>query len=160
MNRSLQLMGLMCFLMLHSLFVASAQEVRDSEFPPGIEAEAREVGKSLRCVVCQNQSIEDSAAPLAADMRQLVRERLAAGDTPDEVRAFMTDRYGNFVLMKPPLQPDTFLLWAAPFAFVLIAIVCWLLYLRPAARALETPDPLSDDENRRLSALLPPHGEE
>ena len=160
MNRLLQFITVVCFLLLQAVFLADAQQPQDSAFPPEIEAEAREVGKSLRCVVCQNQSIEDSAAPLAADMRQLVRERLAAGDTPGEVRAFMTDRYGNFVLMKPPFQPDTFLLWAAPLVFVLIAALCWWFYLRPAARVLDPPAPLSDEENRRLDAVLSTQGEE
>ncbi len=156
MNR---LLFLFCFLAFQAVSFANAQEKTDSEFSPAIEAEARTVGKSLRCVVCQNQSIEDSGAPLAADMRQLVRERLAAGDTPDEVRAFMTDRYGNFVLMKPPFQPDTFLLWGAPFAFVLIAGLCWLVYLRPAARTMDAPAPLSDEETARLNARLQERGE-
>lgn len=160
MSRLLQLVGAICFLVLQGVFLADAQEPRESAFPPEVEAEARDVGKSLRCVVCQNQSIEDSAAPLAADMRQLVRERLAAGDTPDEVRTFMTDRYGNFVLMKPPFQTDTIVLWAAPFAFVLIAALCWWLYLRPAANTLDPPAPLSDEEDRRLKSILSAIGEE
>jgi cytochrome c-type biogenesis protein CcmH len=156
MNR---LLCLFFFLAFQAASLAHAQDSTDTTFSPEIEAEARTVGKSLRCVVCQNQSIEDSGAPLAADMRQLVRERLTAGDTPDEVRAFMTDRYGNFVLMKPPFQPDTFLLWGAPFAFVLIAGLCWMIYLRPAARALDEPAPLSDEETARLNARIQERGE-
>jgi cytochrome c-type biogenesis protein CcmH len=156
MNR---LLCLFFFLAFQAASLAHAQDSTDTTFSPEIEAEARTVGKSLRCVVCQNQSIEDSGAPLAADMRQLVRERLTAGDTPDEVRAFMTDRYGNFVLMKPPFQPDTFLLWGAPFAFVLIAGLCWMIYLRPAARALDEPAPLSDEETERLNARIQERGE-
>ncbi|MEZ6002256.1 cytochrome c-type biogenesis protein CcmH [Hyphomonas sp.] len=154
-----RLFFLFCLIAIQTLSPANAQEKTESDFPPAIEAEARTVGKSLRCVVCQNQSIEDSSAPLAADMRQLVRERLAAGDTPEEVRAFMTDRYGNFVLMKPPFQPDTFILWGAPFAFVLIAALCWRLYLRPGERILDTPDPLSDEEAARLRARLQEPGD-
>lgn len=154
-----RLLCLFFFFTFQAASLAHAQDNTDTAFSPAIEAEARTVGKSLRCVVCQNQSIEDSGAPLAADMRQLVRERLAAGDTPDEVRAFMTDRYGNFVLMKPPFQPDTFLLWGAPFAFILIAALCWLVYLRPAARALDEPAPLSDEETARLNARIQERGE-
>ena len=119
-----------------------------------IEAQAYEVGKSLRCVVCQNQSIEDSAAPLAADMRSVVRERLAAGDTPDQVRAYMTDRYGDFVLMKPPFKADTWLLWLAPLLFMILAGAGWLIYLRPRKNAVLEPEALSADEEARIAALF------
>ncbi len=121
---------------------------------PQVEAAAREVGKSLRCVVCQNQSIEESNAPLAADMRNLVRERLAAGQTRDQVIAYMTDRYGNFVLMQPPFQTDTLLLWLAPVALLLGGAWGWFAYLGPAARRNLEPAPLSDDETTELSRTL------
>ena len=142
--------------------IASAQEVVDDPFSPEIEAEARDVGKSLRCVVCQNQSIEDSGAPLAADMRQLVRERLSQGDSPDQVRAYMTSRYGNFVLMKPPLQADTLLLWFGPLIFILLGAFGWFVYLRPRRGDLAPVEALSQDELERLSVLAPapaPRGE-
>ena len=135
--------------------IASAQEALDDPFSPEIEAEAREVGKSLRCVVCQNQSIEDSGAPLAADMRQLVRERLSQGDSPDQVRAYMTSRYGNFVLMKPPLQADTLLLWFGPLIFILLGTFGWFVYLRPRRGDLAPVEALSQDELERLSVLAP-----
>lgn len=137
---------------------ALGQQSDKATFSPETEAKAREVGKSLRCVVCQNQSIEDSGAPLAADMRQLVRERIAAGDSPDQVRAFMTERYGNFVLMKPPLQPDTYLLWIGPFVFLILGAICWRFYLRRRAEDLEPPAPLTDEERSRLSAVLSEQG--
>lgn len=131
---------------------ASAQPA--STFTPAIEASAHELGKSLRCVVCQNQSIEESAAPLAADMRRLVRERLAAGETPDQVMAYMTDRYGNFVRLQPPLQLDTLLLWFGPLILFAAAAWGWLAYLRPAARRDLAPQPLSDAEAAELTARL------
>ncbi len=115
-------------LMLLTAFMTASQAQTPS--PEEIEAIAQEVGQSLRCVVCQNQSIEDSGAPLAADMRRIVRERLAAGDTPDEVRQFMTDRYGNFVLMKPPLQLNTILLWFGPILVLAGALAAAFIYLR------------------------------
>ncbi|MEQ1781415.1 MAG: cytochrome c-type biogenesis protein [Hyphomonadaceae bacterium] len=123
-------------------------------FDPQVEAAARDVGKSLRCVVCQNQSIEESNAPLAADMRNLVRERLAAGQTRDQVIAYMTDRYGNFVLMQPPFQTDTLLLWLAPVALLLGGAWGWFAYLGPAAGRNLEPTPLSDDEATELSKTL------
>lgn len=125
-----------------------------SAFTPAVEATAHELGKSLRCVVCQNQSIEESAAPLAADMRRLVRERLTAGETPDQVLAYMTDRYGNFVLLQPPLQLDTLLLWFGPLLLFAAAAWGWLTYLRPAARRDLAPAPLSDTEAAELATRL------
>ena len=88
---------------------------------PRLEARAEAISKTLRCVVCQNENIDDSGAPLASDMRRLVRERVSAGDTDDQVRAYLVARYGNFVLLKPPLQPDTWLLWFGPAAVLLLA---------------------------------------
>ena len=123
-------------------------------FTPEVEQSAHALGKSLRCVVCQNQSIEESAAPLAADMRRLVRERLAAGETPDQVMAYMTDRYGNFVRLQPPLQLDTLLLWFGPLLLFAAAVWGWLAYLRPAARRNLAPQPLSDAETAELAARL------
>ena len=85
-----------------------------------IDIRSKEIGKSLRCVVCQNQSIEDSDAPLAADMRQLVKKRISEGDTNDEVINYMRRQYGDFVLLKPPFQGNTLALWLLPF--ILIAV--------------------------------------
>jgi len=145
-------MALMLFLAsAPSMVAAYAQE---PEFDPKVEAAAREVGKSLRCVVCQNQSIEDSGAPLAADMRRLVRERLAAGESPDEVRAYMTDRYGNFVLMKPPVQLDTLLLWLGPLLFACLALAGWLVYVRPRTQIAAAAEPLTEEEQRALARRL------
>lgn len=123
-------------------------------FTPEVESQAREVGKSLRCVVCQNQSIEESNAPLAADMRRLVRERISAGESKDAVMAYMTDRYGNFVRMQPPLQLDTILLWFGPLLLLIGAGFGWFAYLRPAGRRDLAPAPLSDAETAELARRL------
>jgi cytochrome c-type biogenesis protein CcmH len=123
-------------------------------FDPQVEATARDVGKSLRCVVCQNQSIEESNAPLAADMRNLVRERLAAGETRDQVIAYMTDRYGNFVLLQPPFQADTLLLWFAPLLLLIGGLWGWFAYLAPAGKRDLAPQPLTEDETRELARNL------
>ena len=93
------------------------------------EARAREVGATLRCVVCQNQSIEESDAILAQDMRRIVRDRIAAGDSQAEVTAYMRERYGDYVLLKPPVQTNTYVLWFLPAAIVL-AMAGWLLVRR------------------------------
>lgn len=115
------------------------------------EQTAREVGRALRCVVCQNQSIEDSDAPLAADMRALVRRRLAAGDDPEAVIAFMQERYGDYVLLKPPVQGNTYILWFAPFALLGAALI--YVVRRPRGERPAMPAPLSEDEARALEHL-------
>lgn len=97
---------------------------------PVLEQRARAISKGLRCVVCQNQSIDDSDAPLARDMRLLVRERLLQGDTDSGVRDYIVSRYGHFVLMQPPLQKNTLILWFAPALFLLLAFGGFALYLR------------------------------
>lgn len=122
-----------------------------------LEQRAREISAELRCLVCQNQSIDDSDAPLAHDLRVLVRERLTAGDTDQEVRDFVVARYGEFVLLKPPFSAETLLLWLMP----LLALAGAALILRNAfgnGRRTETVSTsagkLSPDEQAALDALL------
>ncbi len=132
--------------------VLAEQELAD----PALEARAREISKVVRCVVCQNQTIDDSDAPLAADLRGRVRERLLAGDTDEEVLAYLVDRYGTFVLLKPPVEADTLFLWFGPLAIILLGGLGVGLYWRsrsPTAAAL-APEPLDADERRRLAKLL------
>lgn len=120
---------------------------------PALEARARALSAELRCMVCQNQSIDDSNAELAKDLRLLVRERLKAGDTDQQVLDYLVSRYGEFVLLKPRLSQHTILLWGMP-AFLLVvggAIVLIQLRKRPS-RA--TVDALSEEEQRKLDALL------
>ena len=121
---------------------------------PEIETRARDLGRMLRCVVCQNQSIEESDAELAADMRALVREQLASGSTESEVTALMRDRYGDYVLLKPPVQGNTLVLWFAPVVAVLIGLF-WFVSLR-RMHQLTPMDDLSDAERKRLEALRGP----
>jgi len=120
---------------------------------PALEARAVALQQSLRCVVCQNESIAESGAVLAADLRQVVRERVAAGDSDEEVRAFMVARYGDFVLLKPPFEPATWLLWLGPLAVALLGGLVVAAYLRQR-RAVPEADALSADEQARLEALL------
>ena len=106
---------------------AAAVEPDEMLADPALEARARAISRELRCVVCQSQSIDDSNAPLAKDMRIIVRERLVAGDSDKEVFAFLVERYGDYVLLRPPVQNNTLLLWATP-AFLLLAAAggAWL----------------------------------
>ena len=89
---------------------------------PKQEMRARDISKNIRCLVCQNQSIDDSSAPLAKDLRALIRIKVQENDTDEEIYKFLTDRYGDFILLKPPFKISTFLLWSLPFVFVIIGI--------------------------------------
>ena len=89
---------------------------------PKQEMRARNISKNIRCLVCQNQSIDDSSAPLAKDLRALIRIKVQENDTDEEIYKFLTDRYGDFILLKPPFKMSTFLLWSLPFVFVVIGI--------------------------------------
>ena len=89
---------------------------------PNQEMRARNITKNIRCLVCQNQSIDDSSAPLAKDLRVLIRIKVQENDTDEEIYKFLTDRYGDFILLKPPFKISTFLLWSLPFVFVIIGI--------------------------------------
>ncbi len=131
-----------------------AHAVRPDEMlsDPGLEARAREVGRELRCLVCRNQSIDDSDADLAHDLRVLVRERIAAGDSDDQVIAYIRSRYGDFVLLRPPFDIATLLLWGGPALILLLGGVALArFYRRPEAPPTA---PLSREERRRLAALL------
>jgi cytochrome c-type biogenesis protein CcmH len=122
---------------------------------PAQEARARDLSQHLRCVVCQNQSIDDSNAPLARDLRILLRERLKAGDTDRAAIDFIVARYGNFVLLKPPLQLDTLLLWFGPGLVLLLALVgYWMLIRRRAETVPAAPETLSEAEREELQAIL------
>lgn len=117
-----------------------------------IELRAREVGRSIRCVVCQNQSIDESDASLAQDMRKLVRARIRAGDSNDEVIDFMQNRYGDFVLLKPPVQTNTYLLWFAP-AILLGFFLLWYVVRARRKPAKVDAQALSADEMKRFKTL-------
>jgi len=123
---------------------------------PVMEAQARALMKEIRCLVCQNQSIEDSNADLARDLRAIVRERVALGDTPENVRAYLVDRYGDWVLLKPPLKASTYFLWASP----LLAVLAFALLLFRRRQKNEARQagvvPLSADEKAELEKLLEP----
>jgi len=147
------------FLIACSLFLlwtaTPARAVRPDEMlaDPALEMRARRVGEELRCLVCRNQSIEDSDADLAHDLRVLVRDRINAGDTDRQTIDYIHARYGDFVLLRPPFQADTLLLWGGPLLVLLIGgFTAWRFCRRRAE--LPAPAPLSADERRRLDTLL------
>ena len=121
---------------------------------PAREARARALSQELRCMVCQNQSIDDSEAPLARDLRLLVRERLKAGDSDAQVVDFMVARYGEFVLLKPRMSWHTAILWGAPLAILIAGLLAiGFSVLRRSARTLPEVAALSDAERGKLSAI-------
>ncbi len=123
---------------------------------PVLETRARGIARQIRCVVCQNQSIDDSEAELARDMRRVVRERVAAGASEAEVLDFLVARYGDFVLLDPPWKPKTYLLWVGPWMVLGVAGMVALLWLRhrAAVRGPGEIPPLSPAERARLDALI------
>jgi len=133
-----------------------AVEAKEMLANPALEARARNLSKELRCMVCQNQSIDDSEAPLAHDLRVLVRERLTAGDTDSQVLNFLVARYGEFVLLRPPLAWHTAALWGLPPAALLIGIAAMIIVARRRRRHVSAAAVanLTADEERRLSDLL------
>ncbi len=121
---------------------------------PKLEARARELSRELRCMVCQNQSIDESEAPLARDLRLLVRERLTKGDTDPQVLDFLVARYGEFVLLKPPLEGSTIILWALPPVALLAGAIGLFFAVRRRRTGQLEPATLSTEERRRLSTLV------
>jgi len=143
------------FLLLLNSLPLHAVEPNEMLSDPALEARARAISKELRCMVCQNESIDDSAAPLAHDLRVLVRERLRAGDSDAQILNFLVARYGEFVLLRPPLSWHTAILWGLPPAALLvgIAMIAVVVRRRRRAAAEETAN-LTPAEESRLSALL------
>jgi len=130
--------------------LAVAQQPLNAD--PALEARVKALSAELRCLVCQNQTVADSDAPVARDMRDQVRTQLAAGKSEAEVKQYMTDRFGDFVLYKPPLKATTVVLWLGPFAALLAA--AWLLTRRLRRAAPVTATPLSEADRERARALL------
>lgn len=148
-------MTFVALLALALSFAAPAHAVQPDEIlkDPVLEARARSLSAGLRCLVCQNQSIDDSDAPLARDLRLIVRERLVAGDTDAGVKAYVTTRYGEFVLLSPPFNAGTVLLWFGPFAVLALGGLLVWRQRRAASASIATAS-LSSEEQARLDHLL------
>jgi cytochrome c-type biogenesis protein CcmH len=149
-----------CLLLMSVFLAAPAHAVRPDEMlaDPALETRARDIGRELRCLVCRNQSIDDSDADLARDLRVLVRERLQEGDTDDQVIAYVRARYGDFVLLRPPFTAGTVLLWVGPLLILLLGAFGVMRFYRGRARAgpatATHTAALSPEERRRLKAVL------
>ena len=140
-----------CLLVGNALALQPNEVLKD----PALEARARALSKDIRCLVCQNQSIDDSNADLARDLRVLVRERLQKGDSDSEILDFLVKRYGDFVLLKPPVKVSTYLLWYGPIGIFILGVIGLIVFFRnrrvvPA----RTTAGLSADEEKRIAALL------
>ena len=125
---------------------------------PKLEARARRISQQLRCLVCQNENIDESNADLARDIRILLRERLKAGDTDEEAIQYLVDRYGEYVLLKPRFAPHTLILWVGPFLVLGLGLLSAAIYMRrrvkQAPEATRAEAPLSEEERKRLQELL------
>ena len=119
---------------------------------PLLEMRARMLSKNIRCLVCQNQSIDDSNASLAKDLRRIVREQLVNGASDNEIFDFLVKRYGDFVLLKPPIKPTTYILWYGPLFLFIIGIFASILFLSRRKKMLPEP-PLTNEEMEKLSKL-------
>ncbi|WP_158806881.1 cytochrome c-type biogenesis protein [Beijerinckia sp. L45] len=144
------------FVTLLALMPLPALAVQPDEImtDPVLEARARDLSSQLRCMVCQNQSIDDSDAQLARDIRVLVRERLAAGDSNAKIRDFLVQRYGAFILLKPPFEMGTLLLWGTPFLALILGGSAIVYATRKNRRHTDAAVPLNDHERHRLETLL------
>jgi cytochrome c-type biogenesis protein CcmH len=147
-------MRFLCALMLLVGFAAHAVEPSERLANPALEARARTISGELRCLVCQNESIDESGADLAHDIRLFVRERLTAGDTDTQTIQAVVNRYGAFVLLKPPVEPATYVLWYGPPGLVVAGLVGTFLWLRRRQAASADTVPLSAEETSRLDGLM------
>ncbi len=142
------------FLLLATSSSALAVEPSERLADPALEARARAISRDVRCMVCQNQSIDDSDADLARDLRLIVRQRLVAGDSDAEVRGYLVARYGDFVLLSPPVKPTTWILWFGPLVVLIAAAAGLFFHLRHRRSAMAAPSPLTAAEQQRLRQLL------
>lgn len=164
-------MRFMAYILASVLLLSTAWAVEPDEIlkDPVLEERARVISKDLRCLVCQNQSIDDSDADLAKDLRVIVRERLTAGDDNDQVIDFVVSRYGNYVLLDPPMNMQTLLLWVSPVIFLLLGLIAVFFWFRgrsdQLSKVVETnssaiSDKLTDEEEKRLKELLGDEGKQ
>ncbi len=153
MSAARRMAALIALLAALSAGVAGAVQPDEILDDPALEERARALSRELRCLVCRNQSIDDSDADLARDLRLLVRERLVAGDSDEEAMAFIVERYGEYVLLRPTFTGANLLLWTAGPAMLMLGFGGALIYLRRRA-AGRGPAPLSEEERRELERML------
>ena len=150
-NKLEQFFACVCLTLLVN--IAHADEAVPLASDPALEQRLVSISEEMRCLVCQNESLSGSRSELAQDLRREIRNLIKQGKTDAEIRAFMVDRYGDFILYRPPVKPTTWLLWIGPFVLMFAGIVALLMYLRRRNTQVATTS-LSDDENKRIDALL------
>ncbi|ABV95142.1 cytochrome c-type biogenesis protein CycL [Dinoroseobacter shibae DFL 12 = DSM 16493] len=147
-----------CFLMAMPVLAVQPDEILND---PVLEERARDLSKDLRCVVCQNENIDSSHAGMARDLRILVRERLVAGDSDEEVLDFVVARYGDYVLFNPPFKPSTYALWIGPFAVMALGLLGVVLMLTRRPKKIDAKAlALSEEEESAVAAMLAEDGKE
>lgn len=149
MKRTMLLLMLLSCLSLSVM----AKDAQSSAEDPALEERVMNLSRELRCLVCQNETLADSRADLANDLRRQIREQMKAGKSDKEIIRFLTERYGDFVLYRPPVRPTTYLLWFGPFCLLLIGLFMLFRYVRQR-RELIVEQPLSADDHRRAETLL------
>lgn len=145
--------GLAVILVYGASLGVLAQEARPMAEDPELEKRVMKLSQELRCLVCQNETLADSQAGLAVDLRREIREQMKAGKSDQEIIAFLTQRYGEFVLYRPPLKPATYLLWFGPFVLLLVGLAVLYKYVKQR-RDMISDQPLTADERRRAQELL------
>jgi len=150
MRRLFALLALLLLLAAPAFAVDPGEMLKD----PKLEARAEKLGAGLRCMVCQSESIENSSADLARDLRIIVRERITAGDSDEAIVSYLVSRYGDYVLLQPPFKAKTLVLWLGPFGFLVLAIGAAFAFYRRRTKAPVPAAALSPEEQRRLDALL------
>jgi cytochrome c-type biogenesis protein CcmH len=143
-------MALLLLVPLTAMAVEPGEQLKN----PALEARAREISSELRCLVCQNETIDESNASLAHDIRILLRQRLTAGDTDQQAIKAIVNRYGDFVLLDPPVKPATYVLWFGPPAILLAGLWGGMAWLRRRPKTSDAMKPLTSDERRRLDSIL------
>ena len=138
-------------------FSTIAKDAQPTAADPVLEERVMNLAKELRCLVCQNETLADSRADLAVDLRNQIREQMKAGKSDKEIIAFLTDRYGKFILFRPPVDPTTYLLWFGPFVLLLGGLLFLFRYVKQR-RELITESPLSAEERSRAETLLKTSG--
>ncbi|MBT8570585.1 cytochrome c-type biogenesis protein CcmH [Polynucleobacter paneuropaeus] len=145
--------SLVSILLMLACYGLMANEAAPLAEDPVVEQRLIGISEEMRCLVCQNESLAGSRSDLANDLRAQIRSMIKAGKSDAEIRQYMVDRYGDFVLYRPPVKPTTWLLWLGPFTILVVGIIGLLMYLRKRSTSMDSRT-LSDDENRRLDALL------
>ena len=151
--------ALLLILLASVALSAIAKDAQPSAADPVLEDRVLTLARELRCLVCQNETLADSRADLAVDLRNQIREQMKAGKSDKEIVAFLTDRYGKFILFRPPMDPTTYLLWFGPFVLLLGGLLLLFRYVKQRGQLI-VEQPLSSDERRRAEALLKTSGKE